>query len=126
MKRWLAIVGFLIFLIVLISGVSFSTAKDFEDPGKPIALIPGEILKIYLAAYEDFSKGLIEDSKNPNETAQIVSKLENYNVEVFDKDKVYVVYFSLNGRKFPFIKGGAKEYKIDKKTYAIIDKIYWR
>jgi hypothetical protein len=126
MRKWLAITAFFFCLTLLFSGISSSANSEFEDPGQQLAFIPGQILRAYLAAYEDFGKRLKEYSQNPNKTAQICSKMENYNVEVFEKGNAYLIYFSLNHRKFLWIRGGGAEYKIDKNTYAIVDKKYWR
>ncbi len=124
-------VRFLVIIISLIIVTTFlcsfpARSQDYEDYGKKEASIQGDVFSACLAAYSDFSKVLKEKSKNTSETAQISSKLENYNIMIFSKNDRYLVRFSINHDKFPYIKGGGVDYIIDKRSYDVLEKIGWR
>ncbi len=100
---------------------SITLAQVFEEEGTRLASIPGQILKAYLVAYEEFNNHQ-KRAGNISETGQI----ENYYIDIFDKDNMYIVRFNLNVRKFPFTKTGDKEILIDKTSFKIIEKRYGR
>lgn len=113
-------------IAILFLFTSPSNSQDLEDHGKKEALIQGNILQACLVAYSDFAMVLKDRSKNPSETMQIMSKLENYNIEIYSKDDTYFIRFTLNIKKFPYIRGGPADYVIDRKTIEILKKEYWR
>ena len=110
----------LLCLTGLLSYTYLAISFGSNENGDKVSVLSGEILKVYLVAYSEFSVVLEERSKHASETAQISSRLENYEIEVFDNGDKYVVGFSLKVHNFPYIKGGAYEYIVDKSNYTVI------
>ena len=88
--------------------------------------LSGLAFKICTAAFIDFSKKLDSYSKEGTELEVFISQIENYQIKIKSTDAFYSVTFSLKPFKGSYLKGGGAFYKIDKKTFKIVKKIYYK
>jgi len=94
------------------------------DDSKEIG-VPGELMKAFIVAYEAFLK----DPEIPKEKRRI----ENYDIGLSQEGEYYMVFLAPTRRPGePMRPGGSTElgkavrFKIRKKDYQVIDKLFYR
>jgi hypothetical protein len=118
-------------------GFVYAETKDIKQLSKLTnkwsnleSTIKGEHLKVILAAYEYFSKKVnpnaakVEENSDPNSFRAYLTKLENYDIQVYKGDNKFVVMFVLrkNEKHIGFMgDGGISMYEVDPKTYQVAE-----
>lgn len=108
-----------------------SAFKQFmSNPDNPI-ILRGDYLKATLVAYQDFRKELsgktVEANSNKSdhqEFAVRLSKIENYDLSIYQTPSSYIVQFGPAVRdKADVVFGGGFKYVIDRRTFAISKRV---
>lgn len=101
-------------------------AKEISIETKSEIKLPGEFLKASMVAYLDFSKKINSYLNEPSQLALHLSDVSNYEINVSKDEKRYLVVFIPKPLQTGHLKGGGAEYVIDKKSFQIIDKTYFK
>ena len=112
---------------------SMGTAfKEFMSaPDRPV-ILRGDYLKASMVAYQDFAKRLARKASeaqsrtaNDREFSERLSKLENYDISIDQTPSSYVVQFgpTVRGNVFGVVFGGGMRYVIDRRTFAISERV---
>jgi hypothetical protein len=104
--------------------------KQFmATPDRP-TILRGDYLKAAIVAYQDFARHLAQlaaetHSNTGNEMTDKLSKLENYDISVDQTPSFYVVQFGPTVRDniFGVMFGGGVRYEIDRRTFAISNRV---
>jgi hypothetical protein len=116
---------------LILSAMLFFTALTSLTNGadnlqQPTASIHGDIFKACLVAYQDFEKILNEAKSDPPKLAQLFSKIENYDIDIYEEPDSYRVVFHLKLDLSEDAFGGGARYTIRKTDYRIVDKKYFK
>lgn len=91
---------------------------------KPIVL-RGDYFKAVEVAYREDFLSHIEDRKSNTNLSDFLSKIENYDIHIEQKENDFVVTFGPTVRNnAPDIFGGGARYVIDSKDFIIKEKVY--
>jgi hypothetical protein len=85
------------------------------------------ISNIFIAAdiaYKDYSKGLYKMPHFNDATATFYSKIENFKITIEDNEDCYTITFSPKQTKKFKILGHGASYKINKRDYIILEKVF--
>jgi hypothetical protein len=75
-------------------------------------------------AYKDYSKDLYKMPHFNDATLIFYSKIENFNISIEDNENCYTITFSPKQTKKFKILGHGVKYKLNKRDYIILEKIF--
>ena len=77
-------------------------------------------------AYKDYSKDLSKTPHFSDATSTFYSKIENFNISIEDNEDCYTITFSPKQTKNFKILGHGVRYKLNKRDYIIVEKVFYQ
>jgi len=113
---------------IVVAFVIFSFAYKSAIGGDEVTWqFTGEVFIVISTSVSDFSQVLNEyHVNNASEFEKHMGDLRNYTIEVVEHESYFSVIFSPKDFEGSLVAGGGGEYSIEKGTYEILSKEYFK